>query len=322
MRAVIYARYSSDRQSEASIEDQVEVCRRYAQAQGWRVVDAYTDAALSGASRFRPGFQKLTADAGQRRFDIVICEAVDRLGRRLADTADLQDTLAFHGVRLFTPTLGEVTQIHIAVMGMMAQMALRDLGEKTRRGQLGRVLKGRVAGGLAYGYAVDATAEGGGARTIEPAAAAVVERIFREYGAGKSPEAIARDLNREGVPGPGGRPWSNTTLRGQASRGTGVLNNALYRGVLEWNRCSYVKDPRTGRRVARPNPPHLWETIPVPELRIVTDELWLKAKERQGEVRARVGGQPGSHAALNATHRARFLLSGLLRCGCSAAATR
>ncbi|WP_460452535.1 recombinase zinc ribbon domain-containing protein [Alsobacter sp. SYSU BS001988] len=88
------------------------------------------------------------------------------------------------------------------------------------------------------------------------------------------------------------------------------------RGVLEWIRCSYVKDPRTGRRLARPNPPHLWETIPVPELRIVSDELWLKAKERQREVRARVGGQPGSDAALNATHRARFLLSGLLRCGC------
>ena len=84
----------------------------------------------------------------------MICEAVDRLGRRLADTADLQDTLAFHKVRLFTPSLGEVTQIHVAVMGMMAQMSLKDLGEKTKRGQLGRVMKGRVAGGLAYGYRV------------------------------------------------------------------------------------------------------------------------------------------------------------------------
>ena len=66
MRAVIYARYSSDLQREASIDDQLEVCRRYAAAQGWTVVGTYTDAALSGASRFRPGFQKLTADAGQR----------------------------------------------------------------------------------------------------------------------------------------------------------------------------------------------------------------------------------------------------------------
>jgi hypothetical protein len=83
MRAVIYARYSSDQQREASIADQIEVCRRYAERQGWTVVDHYSDAALSGASRHRPAFQKLLREAGQRRFDIVLCEAIDRLGRRL-----------------------------------------------------------------------------------------------------------------------------------------------------------------------------------------------------------------------------------------------
>ena len=67
MRAVIYARYSSDLQREASIEDQIEVCRRYASAQGWTIVETYTDAAISGASRFRPGFQKLIADASKNK---------------------------------------------------------------------------------------------------------------------------------------------------------------------------------------------------------------------------------------------------------------
>ncbi|AWU94950.1 recombinase family protein [Azospirillum ramasamyi] len=152
MRAVIYARYSSDQQREASIADQIEVCRRYAERQGWTVVDHYSDAALSGASRHRPAFQKLLREAGQRRFDIVLCEAIDRLGRRLADTADLQDRLAFHGVRLFTPQLGEITTIHVAVMGMMAQVALKDLADKTRRGQLGRAMAGRMPGGKAFGY--------------------------------------------------------------------------------------------------------------------------------------------------------------------------
>src|SRR6476469_6697317 len=158
-----------------------------------------------------------------------------------------------------------------AVMGIMAQMALKDLGEKTRRGQLGRVLKGRVAGGLAYGYLVDAAADGGGARTIDEDEAKIVRRIFREFAHGVSPEVIARILNQECVPGPGGRAWSNTTIRGQADRGTGILNNSLYRGVIAWNRCSYVKDPRTGKRVARPNPPEQWELQDVPELRIVED---------------------------------------------------
>ena len=203
MRAIIYARYSSDLQSEASIEDQIEICRRYAQQQGWTVVNTYSDAAISGESRFRPSFQKLLADAGNNRFDVVICEAIDRLGRRLADTADLQDQLAFHGVRLFTPSLGELTQIHVAVMGMMAQMALKDLGDKTKRGQLGRILKGFSAGGIAFGYRLTSDrGEDVGKRAIVPEEAEIVVRIFAEYAQGKSPEAIARDLNKEAIPGP------------------------------------------------------------------------------------------------------------------------
>ena len=322
MRAVIYARYSSDLQREASIEDQIEVCRRYAEAQEWTVVEYYTDAAISGASRFRPGFQKLMADASQGRFDVVISEAIDRLGRRLADTADLQDQLAFQRIRLYTPSIGEITPIHVAVMGMMAQMALKDLGEKTKRGQLGRVLKGRVPAGIAYGYkAADGGGEGRGKRTIDPEEACVVRRIFTEFAGGKSPEAIARDLNREGVAGPGGRLWANTTLRGQLDRGTGILNNGLYRGVIEWNRCAYTKNPKTGKRVARPNPAERWERVEVPELRIVEEELWLRLKARQEALRQAMGkastrNKGGDGNRLNQAHRPRFLLSGLLRCGC------
>ncbi len=322
MRAVIYARYSSDLQREASIEDQVEVCRRYASIQGWKVVEIYTDAAISGASRFRPGFQKLVTDAAKNQFDIVICEAIDRLGRRLADTADLQDQLAFHKIRLFTPSIGEITTIHVAVMGMMAQMALKDLGEKTKRGQMGRVLKGRIPAGIAYGYkSVASSNNDGGAREIIPEEGAIIQRIFSEYATGKTPEAIARDLNKEGIAGPEGREWSNTTIRGQNQRGTGILNNALYRGLLEWNRCSYTKNPRTGKRVARPNPPELWERSEVPHLRIVNDDLWELVKSRQGKIRAAqtqpVGiGIESSENPLNRTHRSRYLLSGLLRCGC------
>lgn len=71
--------------------------------------------------------------------------------------------------------------------------------------------------------------------------AEIARRIFREFAAGASPEAIVKSLNKESIAGPSGRAWSNTTLRGQADRGTGLLNNALYRGVLEWNRCSYAR---------------------------------------------------------------------------------
>jgi hypothetical protein len=166
----------------------------------------------------------------------------------------------------------------------MAQMYLKDLAEKTRRGQLGRALKGRIPGGRAYGYDVlPAGPDGAGERRINSAEATVVQRIFTLFAAGTSPRAIAKQLNAEGVPGPDGRDWRDTTIRGQLDRGTGLLNNALYAGRLEWNRCSYVKDPRTGKRVARPNPRTQWEIVPVPELRIIDDALWDAVKARQAD---------------------------------------
>ena len=138
-------------------------------------------------------------------------------------------------------------------------------------------------------------------------------RIFRDFASGKSPRAIAKALNDEGLPGPGGREWRDTTIRGQPERGTGILNNALYVGRLEWNRCSYVKDPRTGKRVARPNPQELWETAEVPQLRIVPDELWARTRERFETVRFKMRSDEEGNP-LNRAHRSRSLLSGLLKC--------
>ena len=169
-------------------------------------------------------------------------------------------------------------------MGMMAQMALKELGDKTKRGQLGRILKGKVAGGLGYGYIVSSLAERGQRAVVEHEAD-IVRLVFKEFADGKSPEAIAKDLNKEAIPGPGGRPWSNTTIRGQAARGTGLLNNEMYRGVLVWNRCSYVKDPHRGKKVARPNPPEKYEVAKVPHLQIVDDALWIRVKARQEMIR-------------------------------------
>ena len=163
VRAGVYARYSSDNQSDASIDDQVEVCRRYAEVQGWEIVKVYPDRALSGASRFRPAFEQMQVDAEARRFDVIVVEALDRLSRKLADVADLHDQLTFLGIRLHAVNVGEITPIHAAVLGMMAQAYLRDLGEKTKRGQLGRALKGKIPGGKAYGYDVlPAGADGAG----------------------------------------------------------------------------------------------------------------------------------------------------------------
>jgi hypothetical protein len=175
-----------------------------------------------------------------------------------------------------------------------------------------RALQGKVPGGKAYGY--DLVTAGTGERQINLVEAAIVHRIFTEFANGQSPRAIAKQLNAERVAGPGGRPWGDSTIRGQAARGTGLLNNALYVGRLEWNRCSYLKDPRTGKRVARPNPREKWEITEVPHLRIVDDALWQQVKARQDMLRFEIGREVGGNA-LNRAHRRHFLLSGLLVCG-------
>ncbi len=313
MRAVIYARYSSENQREASITDQIEVCTRYVNQHGWTIVGTYADAAVSGASRFRPEYQRLLSDLDRGIFDVVVVEALDRLGRKLADIADLHDRCGFASVNLHAVHVGEIGAMHIGMLGTMAQLYLTDLREKTWRGQLGRALKGKIPGGNGYGY--DIVGPNTGERRIDPSEAAIINRIFRQFGEGRSPRAIARQLNLDNIPGPGGRPWGDTTIRGQANRGTGVLNNALYAGRLEWNRCSYIKDPRTGKRVARPNPRSKWEIIEVSHLRIVDPELWDRVKARQKKIGFAIGRNEQGNA-LNRAHRRRFLLSGLLVCGC------
>ena len=98
-------------------------------------------------------------------------------------------------------------------------------------------------------------------------------------------QAIVRRLNAAKIPGPFGKAWNGTTIRCHHDRRTGILRNDLYAGWLIWNKQHYVKEPGTGKRLARPNPRPAWTVQQVPELRIVADELGSR-------VRARLGGHP------------------------------
>ena len=89
LRVALYARYSSDQQREASIEDQLRLCRIYAEKQGWVVAESYYDRAVSGASLIRTGIQALLADALRDRFQVVLAEALDRISRDQEDVADV-----------------------------------------------------------------------------------------------------------------------------------------------------------------------------------------------------------------------------------------
>lgn len=314
-KAVIYARYSSDNQSENSIEDQFRTVEERAAREGWTIVEKYADYAISGSSVIRrPEIQRLMQDSLKGGFEIVLSEALDRISRDQEDIARLFKSLKFNDIQLITLSEGEINEMHIGMKGTMNALFLKDLADKVRRGQKGRALVGQPGGGLSYGYrVVRRFDEKGkpvtGERTIALGEAEVIRRVFREYASGKSPQAIAKDLNRDGIPSPGKGSWGPSTIYGNRKRGTGIINNELYMGTLVWNRQRFVKDPSTGKRITRVNNEADLVRAEVPHLRIVEQDLWDKVKKVQGELNIQEN-------SFWAKRRPKTLFSGLLKCGC------
>ena len=194
----------------------------------------------------------------------------------------------------------------------MNALFLKDLALKIRRGQRGRVEAGKVPGGSSYGYRIirQLLADGSvstGERQIDPSQAAIIQRIFKEYADGMAPRQIAARLNREAVPSPRGGQWNASTINGNRRRRIGILNNELYLGRILYNRQRFLKDPESGKRIARPNPEHEWATKEVPELRIVEDDLWERVQVLKQRYSSRWGNKRQSR---------KRLFSGLLKCGC------
>ncbi|WP_296711503.1 recombinase family protein [Rhodoblastus sp.] len=328
MRAAIYARYSSDQQREASIEDQIRLCKERITKEGWTLVQVFRDSAMSGATTLRPGYQAMLEAVREAGFDVIVAEALDRLSRDQEDVAALFKRLQFAGIKLITLAEGEIGALHIGLKGTMNALFLKDLADKVRRGLRGRIEDGKSGGGNSYGYDVVRTfdAEGEpirGERRIDPVEAEIIKEIFARYAAGASPRKIAMDLNARGVSAPRGGTWSGSTLNGNRARGTGVLNNEMYIGRLVWNRLRYAKDPETGRRRSRANEDEAVITTEAPELAIVSNEVWNAVKARQaalGKGRSRHGDGKGAAvddapAPFWSKQRPRYLFSGLMRCG-------
>ena len=102
LRAAIYARYSSDQQSAASIPDQVRQCRKLCEEQAWTVVEVFADEAMSGATHLRPDFQRMQQLAMADGFDILVAESLDRLSRDQEHVAGLHKRMGYLGIRIFT----------------------------------------------------------------------------------------------------------------------------------------------------------------------------------------------------------------------------
>lgn len=200
--AVIYARFSSDRQREESIEGQLRECKEYAQRNGIRVIDSYIDRALSASKETekRLDFQRMIRDSGRHLFDTVLVWKLDRFARNRYDSAHYKNILKKNGVRVVSAT-EHITEgpegiILESMLEGMAEYYSAELSEKIHRGQKDNALKGRNNGGripLGYKLGADKRLE------IDPATAPIVQEIFKRYAEGETIREIVNDLNARGL---------------------------------------------------------------------------------------------------------------------------
>jgi site-specific DNA recombinase len=165
----------------------------------------------------RSGLLRLLDQARDRSFDVVVVEALDRLSRDMEDLAGIHKRLSFLGIEIRAVHEGVVNTVLVGLRGLVGQLYREDNAHKVRRGLAGRVGQGLNAGGKAYGYA-PAVGEKG-KRIVVEAEAKIVQRIFEEYVAGRTPREIAYDLNNERISPPRGRSWNASTINGNMQRG-------------------------------------------------------------------------------------------------------
>lgn len=304
MKVGIYARYSTDRQSESSIDDQLRVCREYAQRHGWEIFEEYADEAISGAALGnRPAVQRLIDAALAGHMEVVLFADLTRLSRNQGDLTKLIERLRFRRIRVIGVQDGydstsRTARMQAGMSGIMSEEFRAMIGDRTYTALQSRAKGQRATGGRAYGYT--------GTREPVEAEAAIVREIFSRHAAGESMKAIASDLNARGVPSPGAA-WKRETRRADGrwlvSSIHTVLHNELYTGRVIWNRREWRKDPDTGLRTCRERPRSEWIVREDPELALVDSSTWARSQARLG---AKGGGQKGP---------VRYLLSGLLDCG-------
>ncbi len=334
MKAALYGRYSTDKQREASIEDQFRNCKRHAEHEGWLIMARYKDGAVSGATADRPNYQAMLADAQAGAFDLLLVDDLSRLSR---DDVELKQTVRrfrYWGSRIVGVSDGfdsdsKGYKIHAGVRGLINEIYLDDLREKTHRGLTGQALNGFNTGGRCYGYRHIPIEDGtrkdeygrpaitAVKREIDADQAKWVRQIFEWYADGHTPRWIAAELNRQGVKSARGGTWADSAIYGKMRTGTGLLNNELYVGRYVWNRSNWLKDPDTGKKKRIPRPKDEWVVKDMPELRIVPQALWDRVKARQKEQAEK------SKAVRAALHKdkartgagPKYLFSSLLKCG-------
>ncbi len=228
MKAVIYARYSSDSQREESIEGQIRECTEYAERNGFTLLCSYVDRALSARTDDRPDFQRMILDSEKRLFDVVLVWKLDRFSRDRYDSAHYKHILKKNGVRVMSVkeniSDGPEGIILESILEGYAEYYSAELSEKIQRGQTENALKCKYNGGsIPLGYCVNEEQK----LQIDPITAAIPIEIFTRYDNGESIKEIVDTLNSRGL----------KTKNGNKFRINGVsaiLNNRKYIGEYKY----------------------------------------------------------------------------------------
>ena len=159
-KIVIYARYSSDRQTEQSIEGQLRACHEYAERNDYVVIREYIDRAISGTTDNRLEFLRMIEDSKRRDFEFVLVYQLDRFSRSRYDSANYKMKLKKNGVRVLSARENisdDASGILMeSVLEGMAEYYSAELSQKVKRGRRETLSKKLFAGGITpYGYRIE-----------------------------------------------------------------------------------------------------------------------------------------------------------------------
>ena len=221
--AVIYARYSCDKQTEQSIEGQLRVCQDYAKAHDILILDTYIDQAISGTTDNRADFQRMIKDSARKEWDYVLVYKLDRFSRDKYATAIHKKTLRDNGVKVLSameniPDTPEGIILESLLEGMN-QYYSAELSQKVKRGMRETRLKGNFqGGGLPYGYRIENRKV-----VIDETKAEVVRYMYEQYSKGVYVRDIISALTAKGILYKG-KPFARNTVYG-------ILQNEKYSGI-------------------------------------------------------------------------------------------
>jgi site-specific DNA recombinase len=326
--AAVYARKSQA--DEENIEGQVRAARAFAAKHGWTIPDQYVyrDDGISGSvfEEGRPGFAALMAAVASpaRGFDVLVVRDVDRIGREIWEIGRALQAIVEAEVRVFLYQTGEELKLDSPILKMMLSLkgftaeSYRDTVVKnTRAAGRERVLNGQVAGSRIFGYATKCGRCGGGhkagkqegcekirvRRVIKEGEREVVVRFFEAAAKGQGIHTIAKELNRDHIPGPRRADWSQGGI-------AAMLRNPIYIGKPIFGKTTTVK------KKLRKTDPATWITKEHPELRIIPQDLWDKV-QRSLDARRGARGADGKlkGRAPSRDIESKYLLTGFAVCG-------